>query len=428
MTPLDLPTRLVLAAVLAGALPAAAGELPDAERRLIEAVRSRDDAAVELLERAVNIRSATQNLVGVRETGEVFGAELKRLGFDVCWRAMPPAMRRAGHLVAERRGKAGKRLLLIGHLDTVLEGRPSRRGGRKVHGTGTVDMKAGNVVIIQALQALEAVGALDDRTITVVFTGDEEDAGMPLEESRSDLIGAAKNSDIALAFEEAVGDTATVARRGVSSWRLDVKAPTGHSSGILRGNDGAGAIYEAARILDAFRRDVHGDGLTINPSVISGGATVEHDPLAKRGTAEGKTNVIPARAVIEGDIRFISPEQKAAAVEKMKRLASENLARASAELTLIDEYPAMAPTRANYDLLALYSRASEDLGFGPVRALPPAERGAGDVSFVADLLPCLDGLGPQGDDAHDPDEWVDLDSMKQQAQRTALLIHRLTQE
>ena len=69
-------------------------------------------------------------------------------------------MARAGHLVAVHRGSRGKRLLLIGHLDTVLEKEPFRREGDRAYGSGVSDMKGGNLVIVEALRALAAAGVL----------------------------------------------------------------------------------------------------------------------------------------------------------------------------------------------------------------------------------------------------------------------------
>lgn len=396
------------------------------EQRIVTAAEKTAADAIPLLERAVNIQSATLNIAGVREAGQLFRAEFERIGFQTRWAEMPPEMHRAGHLVAEREGTRGKRILLIGHLDTVLEGKPFRRNGARAEGPGTVDMKGGDVVVLAALQALQKCGVLDDRRIIVVFTGDEENAGLPIEKSRADLLAAARKSDIALAFEAAVDDTATIARRGVGSWRIKISGPGGHSSGILR-EPGAGTVYEAARILDAFRRELAGEkDLSLNPSLILGGTEVGHDAEANRGTAEGKTNVIAKATVIEGDLRFLSDEQKERAKAKMSEIVAQHLPRTSAEIEFIDEYPAMAPKSANLELLAALDRASRDLGTGPVRALEPSQRGAGDVSFVASLAACLDGLGASGAHSHRADEYVDLNSIPIQIKRTAVLLYRLT--
>jgi glutamate carboxypeptidase len=342
------------------------------------------------------------------------------------WIDMPADMKRAGHLVAETHGTGGKRLLLIGHIDTVLSGEKFRREGDKAYGTGTSDMKAGVVVLLYALKALHSAGALADTRIMVMLTGDEEDAGMPYEVSRGDLVTAAKNSDAALSFEATIDNTATVGRRGASTWTIEVNAQTGHSGGIFGEDLGSGAIFEASRILDGFYRSLRGPKyLTFNPSVIVGGTQATLDDYT--GNATGKSNVVPAKVYIMGDLRYISAKQEQAAHAKMSKIVAKSLPGASARIQFQQGYPAMTPNKGNYALLAQLSTVSKDLGFGPVEALDPADRGAGDIGFISDLLPSLDGIGgAAGGNSHAPGEWTELEPLPRLIPRAALLIYRLT--
>jgi glutamate carboxypeptidase len=196
----------------------AAAQVRDAtELRILEAVESRQDGALVLLEETVNIQSATENHHGVRAVGAVLARELAALGFETRWIEVPADMERAGHLVAERSGARGRRLLLIGHLDTVLQGEPYRRDGNLAYGSGTADMKGGNLVIVEALRALHSVGALEGRNIRVLFTGDEEDPGLPHDQSRQALYMAASESDVALGFEGGSPGVAVIGRRGIGT-------------------------------------------------------------------------------------------------------------------------------------------------------------------------------------------------------------------
>ena len=233
------PKLLFLALTLWLAAHPAAAQLSPSEQQIVAAVKSRSGDAITLLERSVNINSGTMNHDGVREVGRLFRAEFDQLGFNTRWIEMPPAMQRAGHLVAERQGTQGKRLLLIGHLDTVFEkDSPVQlwdRKGDRVRGQGVSDMKGGDVIIIEALRALQQVGALDNTTISVIFSGDEERAGSPLSLARADMIAAARRSDAALAFEGTVrdksgNDTGTVGRRASGGFSLEVKGKQGHSA------------------------------------------------------------------------------------------------------------------------------------------------------------------------------------------------------
>ena len=423
----------LLSALSAGA--AGAQQLSPIEQRIVAEVKARSPAAIELLERSVNINSGTMNHAGVREVGKLFRHELDQLGFQTSWIDMPPAMQRAGHLAATRAGKQGKRLLLLGHLDTVFEldspVQKWQRNGDRVSGQGVSDMKGGNVVVIEALRALHRVGALDNTSIAVMFTGDEEDAGDPKDISRRDMIALAKASDIALAFEGTVLDqegraTATVGRRSSSGFALEVKGKQGHSSGIFGERAGYGAVYEAARILDSFRQQVIEPDLTFNPGVILGGTQVGYDELGSRGTAFGKTNVIANTVTVKGDLRYLDTVQRDRAHGKMRAIVAQHLPGTSASISFEESYPPMAVTPGNLKVLALYSQASQDAGLGPIAPVPAGLRGAGDIQFVAPYVDSLDGIGATGSGAHSPAEDLELASIERAAIRTAIMLYRLT--
>ncbi len=396
------------------------------EQKIISYIDAHIEDAVALLEKIVNIESPTENLTGVKQVGMVFKQEFESLGFITEWIEMPVEMKRAGHLIAEKTGTKGKRILLLGHLDTVLKGEKFRREGEKAYGTGVYDMKAGVVVMHYALKALHETGLLKDASIIVMLTGDEENAGNPKETSRADLIAAAKHGDLALGFEFGRNNFAIAARRGSSKWQLEVTAKSGHSSLIFNKNMGSGAIFEAARIVNQFYETLHGEKyLTFNPSVIGGGTEIEIKD--EKITAEGKANVVSAKAIACGDLRFISEEQKETASRKMREIVAKNLPGTSAKITFSDGIPAMPPTTGNYALLEQLDTVSQDLGFGKVEAFDPGERGAGDISYVAHLIPGIDALGAAGDNAHVRGEYINLATLPSQIKRAAVLIYRLIQ-
>lgn len=401
-----------------------AGELTPLERKILAAVDQRREAAIDLLARAVNIPSATENHEGVKRVGELYAAELKAMGFETRW-VEQSQVGRAGHLVAEHRGTKGTRLLVIGHLDTVLQSEPFRREGARAYGSGSSDMKSGNAIAIEALRALHDAGRLADRQVILVFTGDEEDTGKPYDVSRAALVDAASRSDVALAFEGNEPGTAVVGRRGFSSWHLEVSGSQGHSSGIFGDDRGAGAIFEASRVLSTFHSELREPYLTFNPSVIVGGTDVTFDQPAFSGSATGKTNVVPRAVVVEGDMRFLSREQLDRAREKMRAVVAASLPKTSATISFTDGMPSMAPTEGNHALLATLDQVSKDVGTGPVVAHDPSKRGAGDISFVATKVSGLDGLGGWGDLDHAPGEWTDLDEMLTLTKRAALLMDRV---
>jgi glutamate carboxypeptidase len=397
------------AALMMTMAAAGAANLSPTEQKIVAEVKAHSEQGLQLLERSVNINSGTMNHEGVREVGKVFREQFDQLGFKTRWIDMPPEVKRAGHLLATREGKQGKRLLLIGHLDTVFEKDSPvqlwKRDGDRVRGQGVNDMKGGDVIIVEALRALQRVGALDNTSISVMF--------------------------IALAFEATVRDkggkdTGTIGRRSSSSWELDVKGKQGHSSGIFTENAGYGAVYEAARILDGFRQQVIEPDLTFSPGLILGGTEASTDATGTKGQAAGKTNVISRTAMVKGDLRYLTYEQRDRAHAKMKAIVAQSLPGTSASIVFNESYPPMSPTAGNLAVLKTYSQASSDAGLGEIPALPPGQRGAGDIQFVAPLIDSLDGLGAAGNGAHSPEEDLEIASIERATIRTAILIYRLT--
>ena len=426
--------RLILTALLCLALPGAAmAQATPAEQAMMRTVEAEHDRHVALLERLVNQNSGTLNLAGVRAAGEMVRAELEPLGFAVRWVDMGETGR-AGHLVATHPGR-GRNVLLIGHLDTVFETdspfQTFERDGSRAVGPGIGDDKGGVVVIIAALRAMQAAGTLEDANVTVVLTGDEERVGSPIGIARRDLVEAGRAADFALEFENlAIDDGAefgTVARRSSTNWTLTATGRTGHSSGVFNDSLGYGAIYEAARIIDAFRRELPEPNLTYNVGVIAGGTPAEIDAEGFSVAASGKTNIVASTAIARGDLRTLTPEQDARVRARMLDIVDDHLPHTDAELSFADTgYPPMAPSEGNRALLARLNEVNRDLGLPEMAEYDPARRGAADSGFVAADVDTLGGLGVAGGGAHAEGEWVDLDSLVRQSQRAAVLITRLS--
>ncbi len=389
-----------------------------------------------LLERLVEQNSGSLNIPGVTAVGTMMRAELEALGFSVQWVDMS-ATGRAGHIVATHRGNGrGKRVLMIGHLDTVFEPaspfQSFTRTEDRATGPGVVDDKGGMVVIIAALRAMQAAGTLRNADIMVVLTGDEERIGAPAATARAALIDAGRWADAALEYESLIsdgnGDYGTIARRGSINWTLTTTGRTGHSSTIFAEGSGFGATYELARILDAFRRDLRQPNLTYNVGVMASGTPAGLDASEEIATATGKTNIIPADAIARGDLRALTPEQEASARAAMLAIVDANLPGTDAAIVFDEGYPPMAPTAGNRALLARLNAVNRDHGLLEMLEIDPARRGAADSGFVAADVDTLGGLGPRGGRGHAEGEWVDLPSIQLQALRSAILITRLSRE
>jgi glutamate carboxypeptidase len=425
----------------------AQGVAPDAtEATMVMAVDASTASDVALLEKIVDINSGTMNLAGVVKVKDVIEPLIEELGFTTVWHPMDQSTRRAGDLVAEHpcalgRGKCGKHILLIGHMDTVFEPTsPFQRyeivpgtNGRVATGPGTDDMKGGLVVMLAALRAMKASGALDKAEITIVLSGDEEKMGAPISLARADMVAAGKRSDVALEFEgggegggpKGGADSVRLGRRSGGGWVVEAMGKTGHSSGIFGETMGYGAIYELARIIDQFRTELQEPGLTFSVGLVLGGTTAEENAALTGGTATGKTNIIPPVAIARGDLRCSSEEQSLRVKKKMEAIVRDHLAKTSARIEFNDSYPAMAVTPASEAILGKLQAVNATLGYPPEVVADVMSGGAGDIAFVAPYVPGLVGVGPMGAGAHAVGETVFLDSMPKQAKRMALLMYRL---
>jgi glutamate carboxypeptidase len=396
-------------------------------------------AGQELLRQLVEINSGTNNLAGVRAVGAVLEPRFKALGFKTRWVPMDE-VHRAGHLIAEHpcpaAGRCGKRMLLIGHMDTVFDkDSPFQHwtvDGDTATGPGTNDMKGGIVIMLMALDAMQAAGVLRDTDITVVLDGDEEAHGEPVSVSRRDLLAAAHHTDVALEFEGTPRFKGvyygSVSRRSSTSWTLTATGNTGHSSAIFSEAMGDGAIYEVARILDTFRRELPEASLTYNVGIIAGGTRYEKAADGESISVAGKNNIVPPAAMASGDIRTISNAQTEKTQQKMREIVAKHLPGTGAEIKFSEGYPAMPPTEASRAILKVLNGANRSLGFAEMPELDPMLRGAGDIAFVSDLLPGIAGVGATGTNAHAPGETVDLPSQVVNAKRDAVLMYRLSLE
>ncbi len=433
------PVLLAIALSSAPALaaPPSAGSLTSAERVMISTVDAEAARHLALLERMVNQNSGTRNPGGVRKVRDILVPEFEALGFTTRWIAQD-AVNRAGHLHFDHKGrKGGKRLLLIGHLDTVFEPdhpfqKFERVDAETVKGPGAGDDKGGIVTILAALRAMDKAGTLKGANIEVALTGDEEEAGLPLTISRTDLIAAGKRADAALDFEGLAQvdgkDLGSVARRSSGNWKVIVTAKSGHSSGIFSTGAGEGAIYPLAAILTAFRKELPEPNLTFNAGLLAGGASASLSPNDANAEASGKTNIIPGVAIARGDMRALTRESIDRTLAKMQAIVARPFNGGSAKFEYEDKYPPMAPTPGNEALLAKLNGVNATLGLEAMAALDPLKRGAGDVSFVAAAVDSIAGLGPASSGDHTAEETVNVLSIWRQAKRAALLMTRLSRE
>ena len=414
------------------------------EQAIVHAVDAETPADIALLQQIININSGTMNLPGVIAVKDVLQPRIEALGFTTRWVPMQSLTARAGDLVAEHpcpagSGKCGKRLLLIGHMDTVFEPSSSFQkytivpgtNGNTATGPGVNDMKGGLVVMLAALDAMKTAGVLQNTEIAIVLSGDEERPGDPIDLARRDMIAAAKHSDIALEFENDSRidgrDQIRIARRSATTWNIETSGKSGHSSQIFKDPLGYGAIYELTRILDAFRKELPEPGLTFNIGLILGGATAKLDSTGTGGTATGKANIIPPVALANGDIRTLSNDQTDHVEAKMRAIVADHLPHTGATISFSEGYPAMPPTDQSRALVQQLNDINTAFNLPQMQIMDPMLGGAGDIAFVAPYVPTgLVGVGALGEGAHAEGETVFLDSIPLQAKRMGVLMYRLS--
>jgi glutamate carboxypeptidase len=394
------------------------------EKNIVRQIDQNLQDSLDTLKKVVNINSGTMNFTGVRDVGSVFRAEFDAMGFTTQW-IEGSSFNRAEHLTASY-GTTGPRILMFGHLDTVFAKSDTFQSSvsvddNHVAGPGITDMKGGDVIIISALRALKKLNLLDNVSIKVVVSR--------FQPQKTTIVDGAIWAYVALGFEDGDSniETAVIARRGSIGWQLNVVGKAAHSSQIFSQEIGYGAIFEAARILNTFREKLAGVGnLTFNPGIIAGGTEVDFQKENARAQVFGKSNVVDKELSVKGGIRALTPEELQNAKKVMQKIVVENLLHTLASLVFDEGYPPMAPTEANYRLLAMYSEISESLGYGPVLPVNPRNAGAADISFAADHVKMvIDGLGLMGSGGHTKDEVADMTSFAKNIHKAAILIYRL---
>jgi glutamate carboxypeptidase len=293
-------------------------------------------------------------------------------------------------------GPGPVRVAFIGHYDTVwpvgtLPRWPFTVDGDRATGPGAFDMKAGIV------QLAHALGTLDNLTgVGVLLTADEETGSLT---SRSLIEDLAAGAQAALVLEPSAGGAVKNARKGTGMYTLSVQGRASHAG--LEPEKGINALVGLAEVVLAVgaigRAEV---GTTVTPTV------------ATAGTA---TNVVPALATAEIDVRVWLPEE-ADRVDAAIRALRTTLRGATLVVSGGPNRPPM-PERACADLTKLAVECADRLGIGPLTAVGVG--GGSDGNFTAAVgTPTLDGLGAVGDGAHAEGEYVVLPAM---AERAALV-------
>ncbi len=407
--------------------------LDNKEKELTILLDEKKDEMITLLKEIVEINSGSRNAAGIDSVGQILSARLIKLGFK---EEFIPAKAETVDVAGEKKvhtsgpwrilrkiGK-GKKVLLMGHLDTVFEPesgffkliRFAQTPGDSSVGPGVADMKGGLVVIVFALEALDKTGLLKDKDVTVFFNGDEE-TGSKFSKDR--IFAEAKRADFCLNFEEGRDvpyGGVVVSRKGTAGATI-----TCHGRAVHAGNQhylGINAAVELSqKLLELSKLSDYKRGVTVSPGVIDLG------PFAK-------SNRVPDFARAEVDFRYLDPADTSYLRAKVEEICRQIYLRnpwtkeeAKTELDFEFNFPPMRPDTARYRW------AGEIMALARFLNVPVGVKGSagGSDASVAALAGCmtLDAFGPIGGASHTTDEWVHLSTLSGRAKLTALIMSRI---
>jgi glutamate carboxypeptidase len=367
---------------------------------LLRLAASQRDEFLDDLRTLVNIDSGTYTPDGVSQVADELEARFTAAGATV------ERIANGGygpHLVARWRGTGTGRALLIGHMDTVFpDGEATRRpfhvADGRAYGPGVMDMKSGLLVGLHAARALATETPWEE---LVFLCNSDEEIGSP---SSHDVVERlARDVDAALVLEpNSRVDKATVARKGVATYRIEVEGLSAHAG--VEPHKGRNAILELShRIIAAQALNGAIPGVTLNVGVTQGGE---------------RPNVVPDAAYALVDVRAADVAGMEAVEQALRELveAAPTVEGASVRLSGGFLHRPFTQSPASERLFALASAVAAELGYTLAGS---ATGGGSDGNTTAAIgTPTLDGLGPAGGQAHNPGEYIEVDSI---APRIALL-------
>ncbi len=359
--------------------------------------------AMAFLEKMVSLESPSFDKTLVDDFVRVIGAQFAAMGAQI---EFVHAEKFGDHLIARFPGRSSERVLLLGHTDTVwpageITRRPFKIAGGRAFGPGVFDMKAGIVLIGMAIAALHNANGGLEKTVTVLLVSDEEVGSTS---SRAVTESEASACRAVFVLEPSLpGGALKTARKGIGRFTLKAIGRAAHAG--IDPENGVNAIEEISRqILKLQKMTDLARGTIVTVGVVQGGT---------------RSNVVPAEAAAEIDIRISSMEEAERMTKTIKALYAE-LPGARLEIRGSINRPPMERTAETDRLFRLAQKVASTLGMALTEG---STGGASDGNFTSALgIPTLDGLGAIGGSAHAIDEWVDIQSLPQRAALLAGLI------
>lgn len=380
--------------------------MTDLERTLVEIIDREQEDWLAFLGELVNCDSGTYNKDEADRCGQLLADAIGRGGFEV---ERIPQVEYGDHVLARKPGRGDRRLLFIGHFDTVwprgtVAQRPFTIDGDRATGPGVYDMKGGLVVLLAALSALRQAGApvWDDVTMTVIFNSDEEILSPT---SKAMIIEESQRADTACVLEPArMGGEYTFVRKGAGRYTYTVHGRGAHSG--LRFQDGRSAIEELAHKIVALRQLSNPEtGTSVNVGVVRGGE---------------RFNVVAPLAECEFDLRAFTLEE----AEQMERQFAEIASRQHVPDTTCEFrggmlFPPVPYQERNALLFSWIQDAGRRLGLELTSTI---SSGGSDGNLAGQYAPLIDGMGVCGHHAHSEEEYMIVSSLAERAKVLALFL------
>ncbi len=408
--------RTLVASLLGTALLApAAFAQQKRDNALFDAATAEQPAVIKTLEKLVNIETGTGDAEGMAAAGKYLEDELKALGFTVT-RSKSAGLVVGDNIVGKLKGKGGKHLLLMSHMDTVylkgtLAKAPFRVEGNKAYGPGIADDKGGNAVILHTLKLLKTYGVRDYGSITVLFNTDEEKGSFG---SRDLIQEEAKQADYVLSFEPTAADAEsfTLGTSGIAYVQANIKGKASHAGAAPE--LGINAVVEASDlVLRTMDIDDKAKGLRFNWTIVKGGAV---------------NNIIPESATVNADVRYARNEDFEAAMKTLEERAQKKKVPGSEVAIVVTRgRPAFNAGEGGKALVDKAMGYYKEAG----GTITVTERtGGGTDAAYASLSgkPVIESLGLPGFGYHsDKAEYVMIDSIPRRLYMAARLIMDLGQ-
>lgn len=374
---------------------------------LLEAARAQLPAFLDDLRALVNIDSGTYTPAGVARVADELQRRFEASG---ALTERVPTEEYGPHLVARWPGSGRGRILLIGHMDTVFPNgevgrRPFRVEGDRAYGPGVMDMKSGLLTGLYAARLLH--DALPWQELVFLCNSDEE-IGSP---SSHDLVAhLAAQSDAAFVLEpNSKPHRVTISRKGVAIFRLDVTGLSAHAG--VEPDKGRNAILELThRVIAVQALNGSIPGVTLNVGVIAGGE---------------RPNIVADHAHALIDIRAPSPDAVREVEAALHRIAEAPATVTGTETRLSGAFAHQPFTQseASKRLFAAAAEVASELGL-ELEGRPTGGGSDGNTTAAAGI-PTLDGLGPAGGQAHNPGEYIEVESVPTRIALLAGLIARV---